>query len=108
MELTAITSQIVSEVNGTLNASVVYRMAYLTNKAGNLIFDFTVSSEYHEGWVVMWDPSLIFPNMEWGDTMLVGTNYPDRGEIFDAEGILLAENVPAVTIYCIPSKIQLS
>ena len=107
MELTAITSQIVSEVNGTLNASVVYRMAYLTNKAGNLIFDFTVSSEYHEGWVVMWDPSLIFPNMEWGDTMLAGTNYPDRGEIFDAEGILLAENVPAVTIYCIPSKIQL-
>ena len=108
MELTAITSQIVSEVNGTLNASVVYRMAYLTNKAGNLIFDFTVNSEYHDGqWVVMWDPSLIFPNMEWGDTMLVGTNYPDRGEIFDAEGILLAENVPAVTIYCIPSKIQL-
>ena len=107
MELTAITSQVISEVNGTLNASVVYRMAYITNKAGNLIFDFTVSSEYHEGWVVMWDPSLIFPNMEWGDTMLVGTNYPDRGEIFDAEGILLAENVPAVTIYCIPSKIQL-
>lgn len=107
MGLTAITAQIISEVNGTLNASVVYRMAYLTSKAGNLIFDFTVNSEYHEGWVVMWDPSLIFPNMEWGDTMLMGTNYPDRGEIFDAEGILLAENVPAVTIYCIPSKIQL-
>lgn len=108
MDLTAITSQIISEVNGTLNASVVYRMAYLTNKAGNLINDFTVNSEYHDGrWVVMWTPSLIFPNMEWGDTMLVGTNYPDRGEIFDAEGILLAENVPAVTIYCIPSKIQL-
>ena len=108
MELTAITSQIISEVNGTLNASVVYRMAYLTNKAGNLTFDFTVNSEYHDGrWVVMWDPSLIFPNMEWGDTMLVGTNYPDRGEMFDAEGILLAENVPAVTVYCIPSKIQL-
>ena len=107
MELTAITSQIISEVNGTLNASVVYRMAYLTKKAGNLIFDFTVNSEYHEGWVVMWDPSLIFPNMEWGDTMLMGTNYPDRGEIFDADGILLAENVSAVTVYCIPSKIQL-
>ena len=107
MDLTAITSQVISEVNGTLNASVVYRMAYITEKAGNLVFDFTVSSEYHEGWVVMWDPSLIFPNMEWGDTLLVGTNYPDRGEIFDAEGILLAENVPAVTIYCIPSKIQL-
>ena len=108
MELTAITSQIISEVTGTLNASVVYRMAYLSNKAGNLIFDFTVNSEYHDGrWVIMWDPSLIFPNMEWGDTMLAGTNYPDRGEIFDADGILLAENVPAVTVYCIPSKIQL-
>ena len=108
MELTAITSQVISEVSGTLNASVVYRMAYLSNKAGNLIFDFTVNSEYQNGrWVVMWDPSLIFPNMEWGDTMLMGTNYPDRGEIFDADGILLAENVPAVTVYCIPSKIQL-
>ena len=108
IELTAITSQVVSEVSGALNASLVYRMAYLSSKAGNLIFDFTVNSEYHDGkWVIMWDPSLIFPNMEWGDTMLVGTNYPDRGEIFDAEGILLAENVPAVTVYCIPSKIQL-
>lgn len=108
MGLTGITSpQIISEVNGTLNASVVYRLVYVTSKAGNLSFDFTVNSEYHQGWVVMWDPSLIFPSMEWGDTLLMGTNYPDRGEIFDAEGVLLAENVSAVTIYCIPSKIQL-
>ena len=108
MELTGISAQIISEVNGTLNASVVYKMIYYSNKAGTLDFNFTVNSEYHDGqWVVMWNPSLIFPNMEWGDTMLVGTNYPDRGEIFDADGILLAENVPAVTVYCIPSKIQL-
>lgn len=108
MELTAITSQVISEASGDLNASLVYRMAYLSEKAGNLIFDFTVQSEYQNGqWVILWDPSLIFPNMEWGDTMLMGTNYPDRGEIFDAEGILLAENVPAVTVYCIPSKIEL-
>ena len=107
MGLTGIGKRIISEVNGTINASVVYEMTYYSEKAGDLTFTFTVNSEYHEGWVVMWDPSLIFPNMEWGDTMLVGTNYPDRGEIFDAEGILLAENVPAVTVYCIPSKIQL-
>lgn len=107
MGLTGIGKRIISEVNGTINASVVYEMTYYSEKAGDLTFTFTVNSEYHEGWVVMWDPSLIFPHMEWGDTMLVGTNYPDRGEIFDAEGILLAENVPAVTVYCIPSKIQL-
>ena len=107
MGLTGIGKKIISEVNGTINASVVYEMTYYSEKAGNLTFTFTVNSEYHEGWMVMWDPSLIFPNMEWGDTMLVGTNYPDRGEIFDADGILLAENVPAVTVYCIPSKIQL-
>lgn len=108
MGLTRISYQILSEANGSINATVKYRMTYYSDKAGDLTFDsFVAKSEYHGGWEVMWEPSLIFPNMEWGDTMLSGTNYPDRGEFFDADGVLIAENVPAVTVYCIPSKIQL-
>ena len=64
--------QPISEVSGALNASMVYELTYYTTKAGDLTFQFTVQSEYQNGqWVILWDPSLIFPNMEWGDTMLV-------------------------------------
>ena len=107
MELTDFGYNVVSAVSGTITATVDYDMTYYTEKAGDLTFRFTIQSEYREGWQVLWSPALIFPTMEWGDTMLSGVNYPQRGEIFDCNGKILAENVNAVTVYCIPSKIEL-
>ena len=108
MELTDFSYTVVSSASGTITATVDYTMTYYTQKAGNLTFQFTINSEYREGWQVIWSPNLIFPTMDWGDTMLSGINYPQRGEIFDCHGKLLAGNVNAVTVYCIPSKIELS
>lgn len=108
MELTDFSYNVVSSATGTITATVDYSMCYYTQKAGDLSFQFTINSEYREGWQVIWSPNLIFPTMDWGDTMLSGINYPQRGEIFDRNGKLLAENVNAVTVYCIPSKIELS
>lgn len=108
MELTDIGYTVVSTASGAITATVDYDMTYFTDKAGDLSFRFTITSEYQDGWYVQWSPALIFPQMEWGDTMLTGINYPKRGEIFDCNGNLLAANVNAVTIYCIPSSIQLA
>lgn len=108
MELTDFSYNVISSATGTITATVDYAMTYYTQKAGNLSFPFTINSEYREGWQVIWSPNLIFPTMDWGDTMLSGINYPQRGEIFDCNGKLLAENVNAVTVYCIPSKIELA
>lgn len=108
MELTDFSYDVISSASGTITATVDYSMTYYTSKAGDLTFQFTINSEYSEGWQVIWSPNLIFPTMEWGDTMLSGINYPQRGEIFDKNGKLLAGNVNAVTVYCIPSKIELS
>lgn len=108
MGLTDFAYNVVSTASGAITATVDYDMTYFTEKAGNLTFRFTITSEYKDGWYVQWSPSLIFPDMEWGDTMLSGINYPKRGEIFDCNGNMLAVNVNAVTVYCIPSHIQLA
>lgn len=108
MDLTEIAYSIVSEASGSITASLNYDMTYYTNKAGNLSYRFTVHAVYQQGsWYIDWSPALIFPDMEWGDTVLSGINYPRRGEIFDCEGRILAQNVNAVTVFCIPSNIDL-
>ncbi len=48
---------------------------------------------------VMWDYSLIFPEMEMGSRVRVNTLTASRGEIFAADGTLLAANGYADTVY---------
>lgn len=108
MGLTDVAYNVVSTAGGTITASADYDMTYYTELAGNLTYRFTITSEYRDGWYVQWSPALIFPTMEWGDKMLSGINYPRRGEIFDCNGNLLASNINCVTVYCLPSRIQLA
>lgn len=90
--------------NGTIISSVDYTLTYKTDLAGELTDNYTITAEYHGGWVVMWEPALIFPSMEWGDKLLTGVNYPARGEIFDADGNILAQNIFPLTVYCTPAS----
>ncbi|MEA4940419.1 MAG: penicillin-binding transpeptidase domain-containing protein, partial [Christensenella sp.] len=55
-------------------------------------------------WTINWSPSLIFPEMQWGDSLRVGVLQANRGEIL-AYGEPYAQNVSAVTIFCVPSTI---
>ena len=98
MGLTDVAYNVVSTAGGTITASADYDMTYYTELAGNLTYRFTITSEYREGWYVQWSPALIFPTMEWGDKMLSGINYPRRGEIFDCNGNLTANNGKNLTL----------
>lgn len=106
MGLTTMDYSVTSIADGTILSSVDYSLTYHTDKAGDLTDVYTITAEYHEGWVVIWEPALIFPAMEWGDKLLMGVNYPARGEIFDAEGNLVAENISPLTVFCTPNKIK--
>ena len=55
---------------------------------------------------VMWDYSLIFPEMEAGSSVRVSTVKASRGEIFAADGTLLAANGFAETVYMDTAKVQ--
>lgn len=100
----------VTNVSATLNsASVDFQLTYQTSEGGILNYPECTMQLQRQGtrWHILWAPSLIFPVMDWGDTVLQGVLQPQRGEIFAADGQLLAKNTPAVTIFCVPSKIPL-
>ncbi len=91
--------------DASITSSVDFQMTYYTS-LGDMVNEYTINAVYENGrWGVQWTPALIFPTMEWGDKLLVGVNYPKRGEIFDAEGELLVKNLSPVTVFCVPNQI---
>lgn len=59
-----------------------------------------------EIWTVAWDEKMIFPEFEKGDLISYTKKLGKRGEIKDRNGLPLAVNGEAVTVYVIPQKIE--
>lgn len=93
--------------DASITSLITYTMTYHTERSGDLTNKYELQASYQDGrWGVLWSPAQIFPNMEWGDRLLIGVNYPKRGEIFDAHGNLLVENVAPITVFCVPTEIE--
>ena len=91
--------------DASITSSVDFQMTYDTD-LGEMTNNYTINAVYEAGrWGILWTPALIFPTMEWGDKLLVGVNYPKRGEIFDCNGELLVKNLSPVTVFCVPNQI---
>lgn len=81
-----------------------YNLEYTLNMTSTLLGDvsYTYNAEILSnplGYSVIYTPSLILPKMEEGDKVRVLNQYGVRGEIFSADGKLLAQNAYAQTIY---------
>lgn len=61
-----------------------------------------IAIKSHGKWSVEWAPSLIFPEMEWGDTVRVARISAKRGEIM-ADGELLATTEGKISVYAMTS-----
>ena len=84
-----------------------YTATYKTTDYGDFTNNFALETCIEEGTCyVLWDYSLIFPEMEEGCGVLVRTQEAQRGEIFAADGTLLAENSYADTLYMDVTKVQ--
>ena len=91
--------------DASITSTVNYQMTYITDD-DEITNDFVIDAAYENGrWGILWTPAQIFPSMQWGDKLLLGVNYPKRGEIFDAEGELLVKNLSPITVYCVPNRI---
>ncbi|MBO6061772.1 MAG: hypothetical protein J6P98_06645, partial [Clostridia bacterium] len=88
-------------------ASVIgYMATYHTTLAGDLVneFEMTVVPEGEES-RVLWAPSLIFPEMEQGDTVRLFRTAAKRGDIV-ASGDLLAETVTTWAVKAVKAEIK--
>ena len=82
-------------------------ITYHTNEYGDLSNRFTIKTGVIEGeYMVLWDYGLIFPEMGQGSSVRVSTLHASRGEIFAADGSLLAANAYADTLYMDTEKVQ--
>ena len=58
-----------------------------------------ISSRGPQGYTVLYTPSLILPMLEEGDRVRSTTQEGARGEIFSADGAVLAKNDYADSVY---------
>jgi cell division protein FtsI/penicillin-binding protein 2 len=89
------------------NGVFKYTATYNTEEYGDFTNDFTLRTGFKDDkWLVLWDYSLIFPELEEGGSVRVKTLKAQRGEMFGAGGELIAENAYADTIYMEPLKVR--
>ena len=95
----------VSEPNE--NGVFTYTATYKTTDYGDFTNTYTAPTSFiDDQCVVMWDYSLIFPEMEDGSSVRIKTLKAARGEMFAADGTVLAKNTYADTVYMNPSKVE--
>ena len=100
LELTGIDYTATDVLDGEIIATVDYTLTYHSARANeDLTYDFVIEANRIEHrWTINWSPKLIFPEMEWGDSLRVGVLQANRGEIL-AYGEPYAQNVSAVTVF---------
>lgn len=99
------------ESSDELTAEIDYRFS-LDTFAGTITEErMTASLTYVEDeeepfWSIEWEPSMILPSLEEGDTVHYETLAPARGEIVDRNGVELAINGVAYEIGLVPERIE--
>lgn len=95
-----------SEVTGNVVCVYDYMLTYRSSLYEPETMNFRMSVLIEDGeWRIEWAPDLVFPDMEWGDTVRVASIPAVRGEIL-ADGMAYAQNVNAVSICAVPSSIE--
>ncbi len=86
--------------------TVTYQTSFDT-VAGEISFEneaFFLEGEY--GYKLVWDNSLIFPNLASTDKVRVSTTQANRGEILDRNGRVLAGKGTASSVGIVPGKLE--
>ncbi len=106
LDIGAVSYENIVVEEGDIFTTVSFTGVYQSGLAGEMRESFSLVAVRTRGrWVIEWEPNLIFPEMEWGDTVRKAAIVAKRGEIM-ADGELLAATVGKDSVYAIPSRIQ--
>ena len=99
LEITAIEYADFMADGGDILYSASYTATYYSDYIGDVTNNFTAVA-VHEGgeWKVEWSPALIFPEMEWGDTVRIARLSAKRGEIL-SNGEAIAKTAGGISVY---------
>ena len=86
--------------------TVTYQTSFNT-VAGNISFENkALFFESEEGYKLVWDDSMIFPDLASSDKVRVSTAQAERGEILDRNGRVLAGKGTASSVGIVPGRLE--
>jgi penicillin-binding protein 2 len=90
----------------TDEAQVAYHVSYDSGAVGRFEADNTLPLTLEsEAWRVKWSPTIIWPQLAPGNRFKIVEQLPSRGNIYDRNGLGLAEEGLRVTVGVVPGKI---
>ena len=88
-------------------AQMTVRVVWETALLGSIAREHTATLAYGEGrWGLLWDESLLLPELQGGQRLHMAYRIPARANIYDRNGIALAYQGTAVTLSVIPGEIE--
>lgn len=89
------------------SAQMTVRVVWNTALVGAISREHTVNLGYEEGrWGVVWDESLLLPELQGGQRLYMAHKAPARANIYDRNGLALAYQGTAITFSVIPGEIE--
>ena len=81
LNIDSISYSVTSSLDGEYMAIIRYTMNYQSSDCGTLTNSFELTASLEKGvWKIEWSPSLLLPDMTWGDSVAKGTLTASRGE----------------------------
>ncbi len=106
LQISSVAYENIQIEEGDIFTIATFTGIYTSGLCGEMVEEFKMIALRAGGrWVIEWAPNLIFPDMEWGDTVRKATIPAQRGDIM-AEQSLLATTVGKITVYAVPSRIE--
>ena len=103
----AVHTQPLAAIQEGSRAQMQVRVVWDTAVVGAVTRDHTVHLAFSEGrWGVVWDESLILPELQGGQRLHLAYRIPARANIYDRDGSALAYQGSAVTLSVIPGDME--
>lgn len=90
----------VVEKQSETDYTLTYTLQFSSDLLGDVTYDYTADIvSGPQGYSILYTPSLILPTLEEGDKVRTASQTGARGEIFSADGAVLAKNDYAQSVY---------
>ncbi|HTX78603.1 MAG TPA: penicillin-binding transpeptidase domain-containing protein [Longilinea sp.] len=106
LTLTSMDVQVLSSLTWPSSAQVAYQVTFHTGLLGDIQKSMQMNLALENGnWRVQWNESLVMPELKPGYKLLLDEQWPERGNIYDSAGNIIATNTDAYALAVIPGQI---
>ena len=106
MTLKSLGYEITSALTGPNSSQVAFHVTFDTVLAGTLSRDNLMDLVLEAGtWKVQWQDTMIMPELEPGNRLVMDIQVPTRGTIYDRNGVALAYQTRAYAIGVVPAQV---